>query len=371
MKYLMHRDVFVAKVYFVNDKVGNIEVINPSYMPIGATSGLSNLNKEYFAAWFYDRGIPNVRQNYSEIRAILGESPGSKRNQTQAVSLTDCYWLKDEDSELTWKEVNPHINGFSQDLCEVALFKNLKTGKDFSGPDLTTDGDLTKGWIWKDNHALLIKEGKFGPNANGQNLLCANEVAASKIADLMGIKHVKYFPYKAERTGEILCACECFIPDDAQEFVSANQLMKEAKIRSGEELYHFFENLGLKKWVDQMIVFDYLIHNTDRHEKNFGLIQNPGDCSVIGFAPLFDNGSSFNWDYDPNAGYNYRSKPFMNHRDDQIKLATTKVDLPTQEEILEILKKTYEEFQISERNYQSANIDIRTIYRSLNQLLTA
>ena len=370
MKYLMHKDIPVAKVYFVHDKVGNIEIINPAYMPIGAASDIVNLSKEYFSSWFQSRGIPSSRQNYNEIYTILGESPANKRNQTQAASLTDCYWLRDENSDTSWKNVNIHINGFSQNLCDVSMLKDLKAGNDFSGPDLTTDGDLIKGWIWKDNHPILIKGGKFGPNANGQHLLCANEVAASRIADLMKINHVVYYPYKAERTGELLCACECFIPDDTQEFVSANQLMRESKIRSGEALYHFFESIGLQKQVDQMIVFDYLIHNTDRHEKNFGIIQNPGDCSVIGFAPLFDNGSSFNWDYDSNTGYNYRSKPFANHRNDQIKIVTTKVDLPTQGEVLEILKKTYEEFQISEKNYQSANIDIRTIYRSFGQLLS-
>ncbi len=41
-----------------------------------------------------------------------------------------------------------------------------------------------------DGIPTLIKFGDLGANSNGRNLLSANEVVASKVAELMNIEHV-------------------------------------------------------------------------------------------------------------------------------------------------------------------------------------
>lgn len=43
------------------------------------------------------------------------------------------------------------------------------------------------------------------------------------------------------------------------------------------------------KYIDTMIVVDFLINNVDRHYRNFGLVKNNDNYS---FAPLFDHGFS-------------------------------------------------------------------------------
>ena len=90
----------------------------------------------------------------------------------------------------------------------------------------------------------------------------------------MEICHAEYYPVQIIGTGEITCATPCFIRSADEEFVSAHQIANEH--RAGrEELYRFFVEKGMKEEVDRMIVFDHIIHNTDRHERNFGIIRDP------------------------------------------------------------------------------------------------
>ena len=41
-----------------------------------------------------------------------------------------------------------------------------------------------------------------------------------------------------------------------------------------------------------MMVFDALIHNTDRHLNNFGVLVDNESNRILGPAPLFDHGNS-------------------------------------------------------------------------------
>ncbi|MHA7579328.1 HipA domain-containing protein [Paenibacillus vandeheii] len=76
-----------------------------------------------------------------------------------------------------------------------------------------------------------------------------------------------------------------------QEFASCDVITD----KKGKELYKELTAEGLdggKKNIDQMIVFDYIIHNTDRHKKNFGFIVDRKE-GKFPFAPLFDHGLAF------------------------------------------------------------------------------
>ena len=49
---------------------------------------------------------------------------------------------------------------------------------------------------------------------------------------------------------------------------------------------------GYADAIRDMLVFDALIYNEDRHFGNFGLLRNSHTGEVIAPAPLFDNGLS-------------------------------------------------------------------------------
>ncbi len=56
-----------------------------------------------------------------------------------------------------------------------------------------------------------------------------------------------------------------------------------------DDLYNkFIDNIAdIQIHIDNMIIFDYIVNNTDRHLKNFGFLINE---DKIRFAPIYDNG---------------------------------------------------------------------------------
>jgi hypothetical protein len=84
-----------------------------------------------------------------------------------------------------------------------------------------------------------------------------------------------------------------FIPREAV-FHTCEKLFPEFK----SDLYQAFVALSpsIKRQLDQMIVFDFIINNTDRHTKNFGVLQYSDDQFKL--APLYDHGLSLVSDID-------------------------------------------------------------------------
>ena len=127
--------------------------------------------------------------------------------------------------------------------------------------------------------------------------------------------------------------------------------------------FHLFQE---QQEVDKMILFDHIIHNTDRHERNFGVIRNPDTLEITGFAPLFDSGSSFGWNYSPELHDMGETKPFRGSRMDQLKLLKSmNTPIPDEQTVKNILQETYEWFGLPEQNFQIAETDVRNSYRLL------
>ena len=79
-------------------------------------------------------------------------------------------------------------------------------------------------------------------------------------------------------------------------------------------------------FLDRMIVLDYLIANEDRHLNNFGLLRNSETLEWLGFAPIYDSGSSLGYDKltpQIRSGRNISCKPFKRTHQDQLRLVTS------------------------------------------------
>ena len=122
-----------------------------------------------------------------------------------------------------------------------------------------------------------------------------SEFYASQIANSMGINHVEYKLVKWKKN--ICSVCELFNNID----ISYVPMYKFIKNKDIKNTANFLLNLGqdyYDAFVD-MLVFDALIFNTDRHYGNFGLLVDNKTNKPIKFAPLFDHGLSlFNYALD-------------------------------------------------------------------------
>lgn len=343
-RILMHKNTPVVAIRVCGRKIVAASVLNRSLLPVGTDTEYQQPQPHLLSAWNAMKSIPDTRQEITSLKDVLPLEHALENGHM--ASLTDCYWMKNVGEEISWADINFHQNPFD---CS-------RYRRTFDTPDLTTDGDLKKQWILHDNTPILLKFGNYGPHADGKNLFSANEVAASAIAKLMQLQTVEYFPVKLNDVEEMVCGCKNFIKNDREEFINANQIGKERKM-SGVVLYQELSKLGFKKELNQMIVFDILIGNTDRHEKNFGIIRDAETLEIFKFAPLFDSGSCLGWNGTKEI------KPFANTRKEQLELTGSfRMELPNLIEMVEILQVAYEDFQISEFCFQKAKRELKENY---------
>ena len=363
---LMHKDKIVAELSMRGSVIAGVNVVDMDEMPIGVDRRpaltLNSLNK-----WMHGRSIPQERQGISAIEKALGCSISDAAIKAMAVSLTDCYWIQENDSSLRWKDVNYHDNSFPELLFDVVVKHEEVEISDFRLPDITTDGALEKTWVHSNNIPILLKRGQTLDCK--QNLLSANEVVVSEIASRLGFACAEYFP-RVVNTREIVCASPCFVRNIGDEYVSAYQIQNQYRIFR-KDLYDWFVSRGFEKEMKDMLYLDHLAHNTDRHEKNFGVIRSAESGNILRMAPIFDSGSCLDWNGLGNS-YQYDAKPFFDDRYEQLKLLSSedvkdRHSLPL-EMLTTIIHDIYEQFGIPGRQTENAIRCISSSYFELSEI---
>ena len=247
----MHKDKPIAEVSVNSGRFSVYKLLSNQELPVGTMTQTRQLLELSLSNWYSSRAIPGLRQSLDRIERALGCSVFDALVRSMGVSLTDCYWFRPDGMEsLTWKDVNYHDNGFSEDLAAVIIHGADDPVVDFRLPDLTTDGALQKGWVLLDGMPVLVKFGDFGDHAMGKNLLSANEVAAYRIAQEMQIDCVEYFPLKIGNTEAVVSGCPCFITDPNSEFVSAIQIGRKMNRVGSLSLYHTLSGMrDFNAWI--------------------------------------------------------------------------------------------------------------------------
>ena len=327
---LMHKNVPVALLVLDESSCAItkiFEVINPERLPIGILRNSNTADRAALNNWWSDRSIPTSRYGIRKALDVLNiTNTKALPVKCFGLSLSDQYWIKPENTDIEWKNINFFENAFSDDIGDALLEKTDKTtGFDFLSPDNTTDGCLKKRWQIIDGKRCLIKGGS-APFMQQP----FNEVIATKIMQRLGIQHISYtlmwddeYPYSV---------CEDFIAPET-ELVTAWRVMQIQKKDNNTSVYQHYINcckaLGIKdieSYIDQMIVLDYIIANEDRHQNNFGLIRNAETLEFIGPAPIFDSGSSLGYDKMTGqiiSGRMIECKPFKKTHQEQLKLVTS------------------------------------------------
>ena len=175
-----------------------------------------------------------------------------------------------------------------------------------------------------DGKRLLVKGG-----SNPFRQQPFNEVIAAGIMERLGIPHVPYQVIWSK--GAPYSVCKDFVTRDT-ELVPAWRILKTQKKSNSVSVYQHFvrccEALGIQgavAFLDRMIVLDYIIANEDRHFNNFGVLREAETLKWLGFAPVYDSGSSLGYDKMPvqiRSGKEVICKPFKNHHAEQLKLVS-------------------------------------------------
>ncbi len=265
----------------------------------------NNINDTPFrtnlSEWFKGRGIPSWRDKLDLLLHRLNiTAPYELLDKAFGLSLSDQYWLKPYDSNISYDDINFFDNDFDySEFMEASLSINSKSitkESSLKTPNNTTDGMLKKAWIIDNGTRYLLKGGY-----KNEILQPFNEVLASEICKRLEFNHVEYTidTYK----DIVVSKCPCFITKDT-ELITCYQIKNEMKRHDNLEDYeeyikkledHNIENVREK--VENMFILDYLIMNEDRHLNNFGIIRDVNTLKWLDVAPIFDNGQSLNIEY--------------------------------------------------------------------------
>ena len=278
------------------------EYYNINYAPLSLYNAY-NHNEDVLVAlnsWFKGRGIPAWRQNIEKLLEKLNvASPTELLNKAYGLSLSDQYWIKGEQQNPKWKDINFFTNDFEyKDYLDVSLNSNSRessTRISLHSPNNTTDGMVKKGWIIdKDNNRVLVK-GTYSISG----LEPINEWLASRICKRLDLDYCNYTLDILR--GQLVSKCKNFLTKD-EEIISASDIMNldsDDNVSDYEKYVSILESYGIKdvkKKLSDMYIVDYLMLNTDRHMKNYGIIRNVKTLKWERVTPIFDTGTSLQSD---------------------------------------------------------------------------
>ncbi|NBK96524.1 MAG: hypothetical protein EOM50_00645 [Erysipelotrichia bacterium] len=299
--YLMNKNNEVAFIEFNTttisiDKVYNM--INIQFAPLSIENAYNNRSKSLVKelnGWFKGRGIPSWRKDVEKLlRNLKVKTTDELLNKAYALSLSDQYWIKEENSTIQWKDINFFENDFEyKAFLQASLNDSSSNRPDLKSPNNTTDGKLQKAWVIEDGKRVLVK-GTY--TASRQEPI--NEWLTSQICKRLGFQ---YCPYEIDIIDDkIISRCDNFVSSN-EEIVSAydvfNSKKKSNNINDDQHYLSILQKHNVpnaQEDLENMFIIDYLTMNTDRHMKNFGVIRNVETLLWERVTPIFDTGQSMN-----------------------------------------------------------------------------
>lgn len=249
------------------------------------------LTEEGIAKWLKHRTIPKNRAYVHNFLSKCGlniNRPMTIIKVSKGLSINDCYWVVEEGFEGPYDKFNLYDNRFSQVLALIAFTgygSSIRTSL-ASCPEFTTNGMLPKCWRRKDGKIMLYKGGTSGASNTGNEPY--SEYYAAQVAKVLGVNAIEYGLSKWK--GELCSTCELFTSKEYS-FLPVGRVVTSGGMKAVREYY---EKLG-QSFVDalnDMLVLDAIIMNTDRHFGNFGFIVDNKTNKIVAPAPLFDHGNA-------------------------------------------------------------------------------
>ena len=296
--YVVYEEIFDTVVENYSIKINNVHQENKHLLPKKLSS---NLTEAELLKWINRRKASKNRQFVEKILSAIDDSDNPMKyvDVSHALSLNDAYWITNDIMEYKWDELNLYSHPFDEALSYVAFTGySQKVSGLLSSPEITSSGMLKKCWSNREDGIYLLKGDDVFQSNDGRSQ-ATHEFYAAQVAEAFGIEHIDYgLEEFHHRNGnkEIVCICKLFTSEN-EGFVDAS-IVAGGK---GVDVHNLdMSSLSVQKqfsdWFGEfyadMMVFDSLIINRDRHLGNFGMIVDNNTGEYLRPAPLFDNGCS-------------------------------------------------------------------------------
>ncbi len=263
--YVLSKDKIV--VWIKDDKITKRDLHN---CPI-ALRNADSINE-----WLSDRAIDGKRINARLLKKVLQLSSKSDKEvvlYNNAVTITDNFWVRDEDSDLKWNDVRFSNNYFDKLalLGDPDSFK-LKPSRN---PELTNIGSYEKCWRLEDNCWVMYKKETINQRFS--------EYFIYRLGLKLGFNMARY------ELCDVGIKTYDFTENNKYNFEPIKSLMND-----NEDYNDAFNTLldidkGIASDYLKMIYLDTLCFNMDRHNFNYGLLRDADTGEIIKLAPNFDN----------------------------------------------------------------------------------
>jgi len=212
-----------------------------------------------FVSWMQTRYSvgSNVSARRLMLRAFGSDNHNSSLKQTRALSLSDCYWLKEKDEDVKFEDITPYLN------------EEWDGKGEFKGGSISTlfvNGAANKRWVDRDT---LVK------------LNSPKELIPFQLAEALGLHLIP----KTWVVGE-----DFYI----RNFTSMSRMletMEQSGLVTGDIKP---QELAVQQFGEDAVslfVLDYLVEHDDRHWGNFGFLRETDTGDYTGMAYYYD----FDW----------------------------------------------------------------------------
>ena len=280
-------------------KIGMVNEDNRNLLPYALRNRLTNNS---LSKWIQRRKAPKNRQFVDKIMSAITNDDNTYAyiDISHALSLNDALWITNNAADYKWQDFNLYHHPFDKVLAYVAFTGySKKISGVVTSPEITSNGALKKCWSNRPDGIYLIKGDDFVKYSDGRSQ-ATMEYYATQIASVMEFEHINYglelFHHKDGKK-EIVCTCKLFTSEN-EGYVTAYDFfrdkgidMEDIDLTRASEQMKLANAFGFDKYSDIM-VFDAIICNKDRHLANFGYIIDNNTGEYLRPAPIFDNGFS-------------------------------------------------------------------------------
>lgn len=246
-------------------------------------------NNRELESWIKRRKLPKNREFFDEIISVFpNKNLMTYIDYSFALSLNDSFWVLPEDKfDYKWEEYNLYKNKFSSIISNLAFTGDFSISsklKDITtSPEFTTNGMLKKCWYREDDKIFLLKGST--PEYANKGKEAYSEYYMQQVAKAFGINFVFYDLMEFHK--QLVSKCEIFTNENIG-YVPMYNLINKNENRE-KEIYRVYG----ERYFEDLMLFDAIIGNTDRHLGNFGMLIDNNTGELISPAPIFDNGLSF------------------------------------------------------------------------------
>ena len=249
--------------------------------------------------WWEERAVPFTQDRIPEFLNSNGyDSVNDYLIKNLGLSLTDHYWVKPVDSDLTWEQVNLYTNDFKKN----AFFFNehitpAEEGEPLNySPNGSLQGDIEKTWAIQNGERYLIKGNRSNLSSESINEIIATEL--HKRQNKMNYATYSLLKIKG-KPYDYGCCCKS-VTSDKTELLHLWDIYSSAKRPNHITPYEFaisqckqlgMDEMQIRHELEYIIMSDFVLSGYDRHLNNIAVLRDSDTLQYQSLAPVYDSGS--------------------------------------------------------------------------------